>query len=124
MDESKFQQMLDSLKNDIFKKMNEDNHALRNDLMTSNELIKEEVNSLQTKVDNNTDTIDEIKDRMEKVEQKLYSEVLQEEPPKPKDKKVKKSEIANILDLAKRRIGISPINVDDLNRVAQAKKVK
>ena len=52
MDESKFQQMLDSMKNDIFKKINEDNQALRNDLMNSNELLKEEVNSLKTKVDN------------------------------------------------------------------------
>ena len=61
---------------------------------------------------------------MDKVEKKLYSEVLKEEPPILKDKKVEKSEIVNVLDLARRRIGISPINVDDLNRIANLKKVR
>ena len=123
MEKEEFQTMLNAMKNDLIAKMNDDNKALREEIKTSNELIRDEVNQIKTKVENNPQNYEDIKSRMEKVEKKLYSDVLAEEPPKKETSEVK-SEIFNVLETAKKRIGISPITIDDLNRVAEMKKVR
>lgn len=69
---------------------------------------------------------------MEAAETKLYSEIVKS-PPKPSNtvnntEKIvepkKDNTVENAITAAKMKVGIKPITIDDLDRIAEAKKVK
>ena len=75
-----------------------------------------------------------MKIKIKEMEIKLYSDVLKSPPSKkerpdgkknpPDEKKEEENEAKSVLYEARKRIGLKPITLDDLERVAEAKKVK
>ena len=129
MDEPTMRKLLDGMKQDLISQINSSKDDLRNEITAA---IKTEVKEVSDKVDTNTKEINDIKKRLvaaeEKLEEKLYSDVVKSptknntaEKYEKKDENV--SEIEMALKAAKKKIGIKPVTIDDLDRIAKSKKV-
>ena len=70
-----------------------------------------------------------MKKRMDAAEERLYSDVVKSPPRSytstPKATKVTqdKSDVEKAIEAAKLKIGLKPVNIEDLDRIANAKKV-
>ena len=65
---------------------------------------------------------------MKDVEKKLYSGVLKSCPTKKDERDSKKDDnkkdVKDVLNMARKRIGLQPITVEDLDQIAEVKKVR
>ena len=122
--------MLDSMKLELINQITSSKTDLRDEITN---IIKSEVAEVNQKVDQNAKEIADIKHRLEVAENKLYSEVLKSPPPKvtptkstpsPKAPETNSDNVVNAIRIAKKRIGLKPITLEDLDRVANKKKVK
>ena len=115
--------------NALQQKLNADNAALKEEIKTGSEKIREEVTELRKTVDENSKSICSITQRLEVLKERTYPSVAAEncqpENNIPAERNVWSHMRANhVLNLAKMRVGLFPINLEDLNRMAAAKKVR
>ena len=120
--------MLDSMKLELINQITSSKTDLRDEITN---IIKSEVAEVNQKVDQNATEIAHMKHRLEVAENKLYSEVLKSPPPKvtptkstqpPKAPDTNSDKVEKAIATAKLKIGIKPITVEDLDRIAEAKK--
>ena len=121
------------MKNEILDQMktmeNTIKETLRKDIKTMEESIKKEIAEVKDILNNQRNEIEDLKNRMADVERKIhseketYAEVATKEPTIVEGTVNDDDEATTILKQAGCRIGINPIMLDNINRVANIKNV-
>ena len=115
MDEKMLKSMMDSMKKELIEQMKSDKKELKEEIKSSTAEIKDEVKEVKENVTKNTTEIEAMKSRIDKIETKLYSEVLQTPPPKDitkernkcvanGSKSENKTEVNAVLSLARKKM--------------------
>ena len=136
MDEKAISKMFNDMKNELITQLKTSTDLIRADLKEeikqSEANIKKEIIEVKQEVSTNKSDIEDLKTRLNNIEQKVHKDVTTfadaaKKPPivlPKKDETKDEMKIEDVIKAAKLKIGISPITLDDLNRIAAKEKVK
>ena len=129
MDEATMKRLLGEMKSEIVKKIDSSETSImekiRSEIKTSEEAIKNDINDVKKDVAEQKTEIEDIKNRLEEVEKVITYAEATAKPAAPikSNDNVKTSEISEAISIAKCKVGIKPITLDDIDRIANKCKL-
>ena len=127
MDENTIKKLLAEMKNDLVTQMKDTEKSIKdsvkNEIKDAEKTIRNDIDAIKNDVAANKSELEELKARVNVIEEKTKKGNTVTIDDNKKEEEKSEDEIAKVMATARCRIGIKPITLDDIDRVANKVKM-
>ena len=127
MDENTIKKLLAEMKNDLVTQMKDTEKSIKdsvkNEIKDAEKTIRNDIDAIKNDVAANKSELEELKARVNVIEEKTKKGNTVTIDDNKKEEEKSEDEIAKVMAAARCRIGIKPITLDDIDRVANKVKM-